>query len=112
MMSIAATARRTFAREKRKPRCVPSVSRVHLVLDGDRGLPCDMLEISLEGLSVKTTRRPTLGEIVKLGNMQDFVMRHRDGGMAIAFVAGAGDKKPIADRKDLNGPKQALAIQP
>jgi hypothetical protein len=53
--------------------------------NGDR-LPCDILDISLDGASLKTEGRPLIGEIVALGRSLGRVVRHHRHGIAIQYV--------------------------
>ena len=53
--------------------------------NGDR-LPCDILDISLDGASLKTEGRPSIGEVVALGRSLGQVVRHHRHGIAIQYV--------------------------
>ena len=53
--------------------------------NGDR-LPCDILDISLDGASLKTEGRPSIGEVVSLGRSLGRVVRHHRHGIAIQYV--------------------------
>jgi hypothetical protein len=54
--------------------------------NGDR-LPCDILDISLDGASLKTEGRPLIGEVVALGRSLGRVVRHHRHGIAIQYVS-------------------------
>ncbi len=56
--------------------------------NGDR-LPCDILDISLDGASLKTEGRPSIGEVVALGRSLGRVVRHHRSGIAIQYVRAA-----------------------
>lgn len=47
---------------------------------------CEVLDLSLSGVSLQTRARPALGEIVLIGQMAGRVARHHDSGVAIEFV--------------------------
>jgi hypothetical protein len=47
---------------------------------------CHVLDISLHGLSVQTSTKPPVGEILDLGGAQGRVTRHHDGGIGIQFL--------------------------
>ena len=47
---------------------------------------CDALDISLQGISLKTNVRPPIGELTKLGRVFGRVVRHHDEGIAIQFL--------------------------
>jgi hypothetical protein len=49
-------------------------------------LACDVLDISLDGVSVRTKFRPPVGEIVNLGRTRGRVVRHHQDGIAIQYV--------------------------
>lgn len=53
--------------------------------NGDR-FTCDILDISLDGASLKTDGRPLIGEIVALGRSLGQVVRHHRHGIAIQYV--------------------------
>ena len=53
--------------------------------NGDR-LSCDILDISLDGASLKTDGRPAIGEVVTLGRSLGRVVRHHRHGIAIQYV--------------------------
>lgn len=53
--------------------------------NGDR-LACDILDISLDGASLKTAGRPAIGEVVSLGRSLGRVVRHHRHGIAIQYV--------------------------
>lgn len=53
--------------------------------NGDR-LPCDILDISLDGASLKTEGRPSIGEVIALGRSLGRVVRHHRYGIAIQYV--------------------------
>jgi hypothetical protein len=50
---------------------------------------CEVLDLSLGGVSLKTEARPPLGEIVLIGQVAGKVVRYHESGIAIEF--GAGD---------------------
>jgi hypothetical protein len=59
-------------------------------------LACEVVDLSLSGVSLKTDARPPLGEVVLIGQMAGKVVRHHETGIAIEFVAAPGEK--TADR--------------
>jgi hypothetical protein len=50
---------------------------------------CDVLDISVLGLSLRTKARPPVGEIITLGPTHGRVVRHHADGIAIEFVQKA-----------------------
>lgn len=59
---------------------------------------CEVLDLSLSGVSLITDLRPQIGEIVLIGQMAGRIARHHEQGVAIEFVT------PV--------PAQGPAIQP
>ncbi|HEY4077296.1 MAG TPA: PilZ domain-containing protein [Rhizomicrobium sp.] len=51
---------------------------------------CDVIDISLQGASLRTETRPPLGELVSLGRTFGRVVRHTDEGFAMRFVEISG----------------------
>lgn len=47
---------------------------------------CEVLDLSLSGVSLQTTARPPLGEVVLIGQMAGRIARHHTNGVAIEFV--------------------------
>ncbi|MGH6870715.1 MAG: PilZ domain-containing protein [Rhizomicrobium sp.] len=47
---------------------------------------CEVLDLSLSGVSLKTEMRPPLGEVVLIGQMAGRVARHHENGIAVEFV--------------------------
>jgi hypothetical protein len=53
-------------------------------------VPCEVLDLSMSGISVKTDVRPPIGEFVLIGQMAGRIARHHDEGVGIEFVGGTG----------------------
>lgn len=47
---------------------------------------CEVLDLSLGGVSLKTDSRPPVGEVVLIGQMAGKVVRYHENGIAIEFV--------------------------
>jgi PilZ domain len=47
---------------------------------------CEVLDLSLSGVSLKTRNRPPVGETVLIGQMAGRVARHHENGIAIEFI--------------------------
>jgi hypothetical protein len=58
-------------------------------------VPCEVLDMSISGISVKTDIRPPIGEFVLIGQLAGRVARHHDQGLGIEFV---GNANTTADR--------------
>ena len=65
---------------------VPTLVSGSIVRANGQILACDVLDISLEGVSVRTKVRPPVGEIVNLGRTRGRVVRHHEDGIAIQYV--------------------------
>jgi len=58
----------------------------HFVRPNGDNVRCEALDISAQGISVKTEVRPPIGELTKLGHIYGRVRRHHDEGVAIQFL--------------------------
>jgi len=57
-----------------------------IILENGKRAAYDILDISLEGLSLRTRLRPSIGEIVNLGRIRARVIRHDAEGIAVEYV--------------------------
>jgi hypothetical protein len=57
---------------------------------------CEVLDLSLSGVSLLTKSRPPLGEVVLIGQMAGRVARHHERGIAIEFIT----PMPVGDAAD------------
>lgn len=46
---------------------------------------CEVLDLSLSGLSIKTTVKPPVGEVITIGQVSGRVVRHHETGIAVEF---------------------------
>lgn len=53
---------------------------------------CEVLDLSLSGVSLKTEARPPIGEVVLIGQTAGRVVRYHEDGIALEFVAPQADK--------------------
>lgn len=58
---------------------------------------CEVLDLSLSGVSLKTETRPPLGEVVLVGQTAGRVARHHENGIALEFIA-APHEKTVAEK--------------
>lgn len=72
--------------ELRRYARAPSSYIGEIVRENGNRLPCDILDISLDGVSLKTEGRPLIGEVVALGHSLGRVVRHHRHGIAIQYV--------------------------
>lgn len=74
------------------------LSEFQLIRDCGTSVPCDALNISLRGMSLRTAVRPPLGELVTVGHSRGRVVRHHDQGIAIEFLPpGEGVRLPAVN---------------
>src|SRR5437868_2192346 len=72
--------------ETRKHARVPSLVSGSITRENGEQMMCDVLDISLDGVSLRTRVRPPVGEIVNLGRARGRVVRHHEEGIAIQYV--------------------------
>jgi hypothetical protein len=53
-------------------------------------VPCEVLDLSMSGISVRTDVRPPVGEYVLIGQLAGRVARHHEDGIGIEFVGSPG----------------------
>jgi hypothetical protein len=53
-------------------------------------VPCEVLDLSMSGISVRTDVRPPVGEYVLIGQLAGRVARHHEDGIGIEFVGAPG----------------------
>jgi PilZ domain-containing protein len=53
---------------------------------------CEVMDLSVSGVSLKTDVRPPIGEFVLIGQMAGRVARHHEQGIGIEFVGGTPDR--------------------
>jgi len=54
-------------------------------------VPCEVLDLSMSGISVKTDIRPPVGEFVLIGQLAGRVARHHEEGIGIEFVGNGNN---------------------
>jgi hypothetical protein len=69
----------------------PSSAIGHFIRHNGEQVRCDVLDISLQGLSLRTDSRPPVGEIINLGQSWGRVVRHHPDGIALQFLKLAHD---------------------
>ncbi len=67
---------------------------VTLVRESGRIIACDVLDISPDGVSLRTADFPPIGELVRVGKSCGRVVRHHDEGIALQFI-----REPSETRK-------------
>ncbi len=74
------------AEQRRHARYQPSDSASQLILPDGRNYPCEILDISVSGSSVKVGVIPSIGTYVMLGKMRGRVTRVHPEGIGIEFL--------------------------
>jgi hypothetical protein len=69
-----------------------STSFGYFVPSSGESVSCNVLNLSLQGMSLRTKGRPLIGEIVNFGCTRGQVVRHHENGIAIQFL---GVEKPV-----------------
>ena len=59
---------------------------------------CEVLDLSLSGVSLKTETKPPLGEFILIGQMAGRVARHHEEGVGIEFVGGSLPEKTKSEQ--------------
>jgi len=72
--------------QARKHARVPSLVSGSITLQNGQELRCEVLDISLDGVSLRTRVRPPVGEIVNLGRARGRVVKHHPEGVTIQYV--------------------------
>lgn len=64
---------------------------------------CEVLDLSVSGVSVKTDVKPPIGEFVLIGQMAGRIARHHDNGVGVEFVGmNAAERTPERLKANLN----------
>jgi hypothetical protein len=90
MLSSFAASGVAGVTEVRKHARIPSLVSGSITLQNGEELRCEVLDISLDGVSLRTRVRPPIGEIVNLGRARGRVVRHHAEGIAIQYVKEVG----------------------
>ena len=71
---------------RRHARIVPRNTSSSLTLEDGTSLPCQVLDVSISGASVKTDTQPPLGTEVWVGKLRCRVVRYHTHGIGVRFV--------------------------
>jgi hypothetical protein len=84
-----------ITRLRRFQRTAPRAPIEHFVRTDGSVVPCELLDISLQGVSLRTSVHPPIGEVIALGATRAWVIRHFDDCIGVQFlqipIAGAAD---------------------
>lgn len=74
----------TTTRKHRRVALTPSIA---VMRSNGQQMNCEVLDISLQGLSLKTHVRPRLNEVMRVGKSYARVARHHEIGIGVEFVS-------------------------
>ena len=76
----------------RKHQRILSLATGRITRQNGEEIACEVLDVPLDGVSLKTKERPPVGEIVKLGRCYGRVTRQHSDGVAIQYVKAQDEK--------------------
>jgi hypothetical protein len=76
-----------MATRRRSHRRSPADTPLHIVRPNGERWRCDVVDVSLSGMSLRTSARPSVGEVVQVGRSYGRVIRHHDEGVALCLIA-------------------------
>jgi hypothetical protein len=76
----------TGATQLRRHVRTASISFGYFVPPSGESISCNVLNISSQGMPLRTKGRPPIGEIVNFGCTKGRVVRHHQGGIAVEFL--------------------------
>lgn len=71
----------------------------HFTRPSGETVDCEVIDLSLSGVSLRTVSRPPIGETVMIGQMSGRVVRHHETGIAIEFAGPPSDKAEDPPRR-------------
>jgi hypothetical protein len=77
--------------ELRRDDRTPTKGLTRFVRHDGQIVPCEVLDLSMSGISVKTDLRPPVGEFILIGQLAGRIARHHDNGIGIEFVGTANN---------------------
>jgi hypothetical protein len=92
-----------------------SGSYTHFTRSTGEQVRCEVLDLSLTGVSVRTEHRPPVGEHILIGHRAGRVARHHANGMGIEFLGLAfapGSETDNPQSADLAPPPRPIATMP
>ena len=81
--------------ELRRDDRTPTKGLTRFVRSDGQVVPCEVIDLSMSGISVKTDIRPAVGEFILIGQLAGRVARHHDQGIGVEFV---GNTNTSAER--------------
>ncbi|HVV66051.1 MAG TPA: PilZ domain-containing protein [Rhizomicrobium sp.] len=74
---------------------VPNAKALSFVRPSGEETACEVIDISLQGLSLRTAGRPPVNELIRIGQTYGRVVRHHAEGVAVEFIL-ADDVRAIS----------------
>jgi hypothetical protein len=74
----------------------PTPGFAHFTRANGEAIACEVLDLSLSGLSLKTGTKPRIGETIVIGQMSGRVVRHHESGIAVEFTKAPPQQKPAS----------------
>jgi len=90
-------------------------SYTHFTRSTGEQIRCEVLDLSLTGVSVRTDHRPPVGEHILIGHRAGRVARHHADGMGIEFLGLSftrGTETDTPQSADLSPPPRPIAAKP
>jgi PilZ domain len=92
-----------------------SGSYTHFTRSTGEQIRCEVLDLSLTGVSVRTEHRPPVGEHVLIGHRAGRVARHHADGMGVEFLGlsfAPGSETDTPQTPELTPPSRPIATNP
>jgi len=92
-----------------------SGSYTHFTRSTGEQVRCEVLDLSLTGVSVRTEHRPPVGEHILIGHRAGRVARHHAEGMGVEFLGltfAQGSETETPQSPDLTPPARPIATKP
>jgi len=86
LLAYVQNGMKAVTRLRRTARDAPDAAIGHFRRANGEAVPCDVLDVSLRGASLRTRERPPVGEIVHLGGTRGWVVRHSEAGVGVQFL--------------------------
>lgn len=86
LLAYVQNGMKAVTRLRRTARLAPDAAIGHFRRANGEAVPCDVLDVSLRGASLRTRQRPPVGEIVHLGGTRGWVVRHSEAGVGVQFL--------------------------
>ncbi|MGH6878789.1 MAG: PilZ domain-containing protein [Rhizomicrobium sp.] len=64
----------------------------HFTCSNGETVACEVIDLSLSGVSLKTATKPRIGAMVMVGQMSGRVVRHHETGIAVEFANAPAEK--------------------